>query len=315
MEREGKRVLTGEVWENYFPAVITEEEWYRLRASRKRRTYQRGPAGKEVANLFTGLLFNAVDRQPYHRIVKNHPRLISASYRNGLPGGDTQSFPYEVFETAFLSILSNDLSLRDLFIQRRASDNESSSIEAELEDLNGRIALVKERVATDPGVAVMLDVLTDLDRKRKVLLARREETRTRHVDVDHEEEAYEDLRAFAKLMDEDHEDLANLRTRLKATISRVVSEIWMVVIGKKRSKFKSAYVHVFLKSGGMWALFITAERERLKSVEPHGIEPVTEVPFQRDLRLYSDPVRGVNIRKLVEYTEKLIEFRRSGQPL
>jgi DNA invertase Pin-like site-specific DNA recombinase len=32
MERGGKRVLTGEVWNDYFPPVITEEEWYRLRA-------------------------------------------------------------------------------------------------------------------------------------------------------------------------------------------------------------------------------------------------------------------------------------------
>ncbi len=147
VEQDGKRVSLGEVWENYFPAVITLDDWHLLRAARQSRTYQRGPVGDEVANLFTGLLRNPRDGQPYQRIVKNHARLVSASYRNGLSGGDTLTFPYKPLENAFLFALAHDIKLQDLFgPERTVHADRVAVLTAELETLKAKAVQVKEAV-------------------------------------------------------------------------------------------------------------------------------------------------------------------------
>jgi len=55
----------GPVIPNYYPAVITEEEWLAVRSGRQQRTTTRGRRGKHV-NIFAGLLKCALDRGPYH---------------------------------------------------------------------------------------------------------------------------------------------------------------------------------------------------------------------------------------------------------
>ena len=93
IDADGRHIPTGEKWEGYFPPVISTEDWYKLRAARQGHTKQRGPTGDQVANLFTGLLRNVRDGELYHRIIKNMPRLISASYRNGLSGTSRSRTP------------------------------------------------------------------------------------------------------------------------------------------------------------------------------------------------------------------------------
>lgn len=137
-----KLVPTGEVWEDYFPAVISREQFYKLRAIRQTRVRQRGPVGDQVANLFTGILFNARDGQPFHRIVKNVPRLISASFRNGLSGGDTQSIPYGLFEKIFLLVVGTELKLEDIAGNAEAIVDPEVGLNAELDEIDRKIEQV-----------------------------------------------------------------------------------------------------------------------------------------------------------------------------
>jgi DNA invertase Pin-like site-specific DNA recombinase len=309
-DKDGRRVLTGEVWTDYFPAVITQEEYYQLRAARQSRTSQRGPSGTEVANLFTGLLHNARDGQPYQRIVKNHARLISASFRNGLSDGDTQSFPYEPLENAFLYGFAGQLKLQDLYGGESPipSDDMLTTLLGELADVDTRIAVVKQRIQTDSGITAFLDVLADLDRKRKDLVEKIEEERTRQVQIGKEATVLSDLQALAKLWAGEHPDRSDIRTRIKAKIRQLISEIWMVVYGRKRSKFKSAQLQIFFRGGGSKMLVVHAITDKYRGAElVENSGSGNAVLPASDLRLLHDPVAGVEVAKYVDLMEKICE--------
>jgi len=310
IDQNGRRVLTGEVWPDYFPAVITMDEWYQLRAARQSRTSQRGPSGNEVANLFTGILFNARDGQPYQRIVKNHSRLISASYRNGLSDGDTQSFPYEPFEHAFLYGLATEIKLQDLYGGESPKPNEDviGTLLGELADVDARIAVVKQRIQTDANIAAFLDVLAELETRRNGLNERLEQERTRQVQIGKEGDVLNDLQALARMWAGEHPDRSDLRTRIKGTVRQLIQEMWMVVYGRKRSKFKSAQVQIFFKAGGSKMMVVHAITNEFQSAEmiEHSGTGKAVMP-EYDFRLLRDPVAGVEVQKYVAFMEKVNE--------
>lgn len=278
-----KRVLTGEVWEDYFPAVISKDTWYLLRDSRRGRKTQRGPVGKDVANLFTGILFNGRDKESLHRIIKHHPRLVSAAYRNALSTGDTQSFPYDAFELAFLLMLRQDLKLQDLFSEGNPSEDTLSVLSAELTDLDHNIEEVKTRIKGEKKITAYLDVLADLEEQRNRVQEKLEEERAKYASRALEAEFLGDLQALAKICCEG-KVTNELRTRLKAKIRQIVSEMWMLVSGLKRSKFKTADVQIFFRSGGSRILSMEVIRDGLRSADLYV--PVPTVDFRTNPEAY-----------------------------
>ena len=96
-----KRVNDGEPIKGYYPALITEEEYYRLQAIRNaRKRYVRGRAGKDVPNLFGRLLRYGPNNST---MVLNHRSgdtatvtMVPANSRHGLGTGG--HFNYNDFE-------------------------------------------------------------------------------------------------------------------------------------------------------------------------------------------------------------------------
>lgn len=243
-----RRVPTGELWDDYFPPVISRDEFYKLRAIRQTRATQRGPVGDQVANLFTGILFNARDGQPFQRVVKNVPRLISASFRNGLSDGDTQSIPYAVFEKMFLLFIGQQLKLEDLFGKREPMVDLTESLMAELEEVEGKIAKVAERMIAEPDIGPLFDVLTKLEARKKQIDGLLEEERSKQAAPD-VRESLTSLKAYCEMMNA--KDKTDVRTKLKQVIRQIVSESYVVIYGQKRSKFKKVWAQVYFKTGGM----------------------------------------------------------------
>ena len=55
---DGKPVEDGEAIPNYYPAVVTETEWYVVQSAMKSRFRHYGRPGKDETNLFTGIVFD-----------------------------------------------------------------------------------------------------------------------------------------------------------------------------------------------------------------------------------------------------------------
>lgn len=303
IEKDGKRVMLGEVWEGYFPAVIGLDDWHLLRAARQSRTYQRGPVGDEVANLFTGLLKNPRDGQPYQRLVKNHARLVSASYRNGLSGGDTLTFPYKPLENAFLFALANEIKLQDLFgADHTIKVDRVAVLMAELDTLKAKVKQVKEAVANQPDIKAFLELLADLETKQRAVHKELKQEQARSAERSVEAETFSDLQALAKLWSGKVEDKTDLRTRIKAKVRRLVAEMWMAVYGKKKSKWKTAEVQIFFKAGGSKILVVHVEENEIVRVEltEHSETGVAVAPAL-DFRHYLDPEKGKTVRSYDEW--------------
>lgn len=303
VEQDGKRVSLGEVWENYFPSVITLDDWHLLRAARQSRTYQRGPVGDEVANLFTGLLRNPRDGQPYQRIVKNHARLVSASYRNGLSGGDTLTFPYKPLENAFLFALAHDIKLQDLFgPERTVHADRVAVLTAELETLKAKTVQVKEAVNNQPDIKAFLELLAELETKQRAVQKELKQEQARVAERSVEAETFSDLQALAKLWSGKVKDKTDLRTRIKAKVRQLVGEMWMAVYGKKKSKWKTAELQIFFKAGGSKILVVHVEENEIVRAEliEHSKTGVAVAPAL-DFRLYHDLEKGKIVRSYDEY--------------
>lgn len=260
--RDGKKIKkTGELWEDYYPAIITKHQWFLLRSQRKARTKRKGPVGKNVANLFSGLITNLRDGEQFHRYIKDHPRLISAAYRNGLSGGDTTTFPYVPVEKRILGDLAREIELgRILGIEDVSEDTELEALRAELEDVEGRISQIGERIMSDPSIGALLDVMATLDARRKDLKNKIAEQETRTAEYLGAGEVIYALLTWQKF--EESADDEHTRTKIRNQIRMLVSGITMCVFGEKRSKFKSALLQVYLKSGQMYTCIVRCVIDR-----------------------------------------------------
>jgi len=57
MKRDNKEILIGDVIPDYYPSVISKDEWLLINSRREQRTSRGGVSkGKSLSNLFSGLL-------------------------------------------------------------------------------------------------------------------------------------------------------------------------------------------------------------------------------------------------------------------
>ena len=213
-------------------------------------------------------------------------------------------------ENAFLYGLANELKLQDLYggnEPQRAADR-TESLVAERIDVEQRIVVVQQRIQSDSGITSLIDVLAELDRRKKSLDSAIEDERTKHVQVSKEAEAFNDLQALAKMWAGEHPNRSDLRTRIKGKIRQLVDSIWMVVYGKKRSKFKTAQLQIFFKAGGSKMMVIhaiTNEFHSAEMIEHSGTG--NAVNPEQDFRLLRKADEGEPVRRYVKLMEKINE--------
>ena len=129
--KDGKRVPHGDPVRGYFPAIISESQFYTVRHAIAGRYTSRGRTGPQVASLFTGLIRDARDGEIMHLSYQHSPAkanariLVSSGARNGKPGSVAMPFLYDPTEQAFLKCVRE---LRAADIQGgKADDKEARS--------------------------------------------------------------------------------------------------------------------------------------------------------------------------------------------
>jgi DNA invertase Pin-like site-specific DNA recombinase len=147
---DGTRIPDGEVRQDFFPAVITQELWDRAKKSVATRREScnsnsfPGRAGK-IHNLFSGLVYDeTLGGLPMHyqdKGKRSQPKLVTNSKdRNGTTGN---TIPYAKFEKAFLSFL-DDLDWTTLVDV--ADSSEIQKIESDIAALNARIEKAEKQI-------------------------------------------------------------------------------------------------------------------------------------------------------------------------
>lgn len=208
---------TGAPIEDYYPAIISKDQFYRVQASIESRHSGGGPVRKKISNLFKNLVFDK-SGEPFH-------------YRESNPGESylrtpTNSVPYNLFEATML-LWASDLDVSAVLPNDRA--NTASSKIPELVDrakgLENEIAELTSRVMQKGSQGgVLYDMLEKLEEERVAVLNRLDEAKAQASTT-----ASQALRSIHDLMDKlstvDEEKVWAIRARLRRLLKRVVDRV------------------------------------------------------------------------------------------
>lgn len=263
-DEEGKKALVdGEPIKNYFPAVITEDEFYEAQAGMKARFRVQGRPGEFETNLFTGIVRHAEDKttmavRSFRQATrsggpsKSYQYLTSGAVAHGSTRrGKGLSFPYPRFEAAVLQALS-ELTPDDL----TGREEEADEREKEMDRLLNKKKVLDHRIeenenkAADPEEENPEDYVNQL----KPLYKNRREVERRLEELKAEAASsksanLEQVQSMLGLLGSvQGEELREVRRKLKAKIPSLVSEIW-VHITRVNHLRSVAQVQIFLRGG------------------------------------------------------------------
>ena len=225
--KPGNRKPIGDVVFDYYPRIISDADFYKVQnglASRKMYTAGTGRTGKNVANLFTGLITDANDGSLMHVINKDGRRLVSAAGIRG--GAKFVSFPYSAFEMGTILWL-HGLDVDELVGTQETTANDLEGLEVRLAFIKKRIAQIQEQLTTDDDITPLLPAIATLEKQRKETIKGIEKLRgERSVAVGYSDQIDGGLFDLLRKMGEvAGEDLFDLRTRIKTRIKYMVAGI------------------------------------------------------------------------------------------
>jgi DNA invertase Pin-like site-specific DNA recombinase len=235
----GKRSPVGKPVPNYYPAIVSEATFHQAGAALDARKNSKGPRGKYVRNLFTGLLRDARDgctlvttsESDSHKTVK----LVSSGGQRGRAGSTYRTFPYEIVEGAFLQLVK-ELKASDILPRARSdSSDEVAALSGRLQELehqlNKALADLKAHGEFDTGMRL----LRELEDEKKGVALRLEKAKA--AALTNEAEVLGETQSLAGLLaDAEGEERLALRTKIKARIAQLVGEMRLLVVVRGRDR-------------------------------------------------------------------------------
>jgi DNA invertase Pin-like site-specific DNA recombinase len=220
--RNRLRQPDGEVIPNYYPPVVTEDEYALARSGARKRRHRPGRTGSHV-NLFSCLIREARHGDTYvaktrtwrgrsYRVLDTHGGMsgLRASY----------SFPLQPLEEAFLSLL-REIDPHDI-LNGDARPDESVALAAELARIELRIAdLEKELLQGD--VAAGVRALRVLEAQKSDLAEQLSDARQRAAHP--LSETWGEAKGLLEALASDE-----CRTRLRAALRALIAEAWLLVV-------------------------------------------------------------------------------------
>ena len=256
MTGEGKnRKPDGKPIPNFYPAVVTEDEWHAAQGAKTLK--KAGRPSRQGVNVFAGLALDALTGSPMHMHTFRHgERSYKAilSYRGQQAGGNV-SFPLSILEQAVLGELE-ELDPREILADDKSADEVLvlSGQRAELDTRRERIKMDLVGVEEEE-YASLRDVLRLVDTELKKVdadlrVARQRaasplaeawgevQTLARAIGAGKVKDAKQAAeRARLRLLDTDE-----TRIKLRAALRQIVSGMWCVFVGKRKGKLAAVRV-------------------------------------------------------------------------
>jgi DNA invertase Pin-like site-specific DNA recombinase len=244
----------GDPIEGYFPQIVTEAEFDRVKAAVFSRTQRQGRVGTGVACVFGGLLHDATDPQGGNyqvgtRVTRDRKDplrrrsrhvLVNSAYAAGR--GDCVSFPLETFERALLTLL-REVPVAD--VVGTAETGPDRQLEAELADARAKRASLRAVMEQAPSLTTG-ELLRQAEARESDLTAQL--NKAREAVAAPPEESWRAAQTLIDLLDS-AEDREDVRLRLRAQIRRRVEGVWLVVANRGRDRLCA--IQVFFV-GGNW---------------------------------------------------------------
>ncbi len=234
----GAREADGPPVPNYFPAAVTEAEWYTVRNAMAARKNRGSRPLKEFPNPFATLLKDARDGGPINITsrVDDHGGL----YRVLIPGGSKRgtsavrfvSFPYDAFERAILSKLK-EIDPAEILPADDGTASRVVELAGKAGEIGGRIDQLKARLRD--GDLAALDVLREWEGEYRRVADELSVARAEAANP--LAEAWGEARSLADVLETN-----DTRLRLRAALRRVVSSVWCLFVARGSTRLAAVQV-------------------------------------------------------------------------
>jgi DNA invertase Pin-like site-specific DNA recombinase len=232
--RQKTRKAVGGPVKDYYPAILSEAEFYRTQAALDGRKRGGGRA-TGTPNLFNGILFDAFDGR---RMVLNSSGgrkvLVSSGAVRKDKGSAFRVIRYEVFEPAILTRLA-ELKPADVLGKAGEAEDQVAALSGKLTAINRKLEAVRAKAAEADDVTVFFDLLADLDRQRKALAEELDEAKAEATNQ--EGDNLGEFTSLVELLDAaDPAERDELRRKTQAALRRLVKEMYCVIVTSKENK-------------------------------------------------------------------------------
>ena len=245
----------GEEWNDYYPAIITREQFQKLTALRQSRSGGRnGKRPEDTANIFQGLI-KTLGGEKFHKIKKNIPRIAPASFRDG---SNPLSFPFDPLERFLLQVLAVDIQLSDIGLAVDSPISKSEALRSQLSAMETKLIKLQAAYKTSPDSDVLIQMILSFEADKAKLQTEINTEESKTVSQPSTE-----LAEIKTLLAKSNE--SESRSKLKVIIRSLVSDIRMVIFGIKGSPLKTAEIQIYFRQGGFATCSITCEADKIIS--------------------------------------------------
>jgi len=158
---------------DYYPAVIDKATFNRAKSVLNQRTSFHGKTSKQVAHLFAGLAKDKHGNQVVY--IKNNAKYNARWTIQGNAKRDRISFPYEVWEQAFIDF-TKELTLKDIGKEKPRHAKEVEDLGELITDKELRIAKIQKLIKDGDveQVQANMQVVGELSRELQQTIQRRD---------------------------------------------------------------------------------------------------------------------------------------------
>jgi len=218
----------------YFPAIVTEAEFYKAQQALDGRK-KGGGRSTGSPNLFNGILYDAYDQM---RMVINRDRrgriLVSSGAIRKMAGSQFRSIPYTVFERGVLDLL-RELKPADVMGKAGPGEDAVELWSGKLAAVNHNITQTTAKAATAIDPDVFLGLLDEYGKQRKEIIANLEAAKADASSP--ASDALGECTSLVWMMEEaEGDEKDELRRRVKSALRRLVSDIWVLIVPRGRER-------------------------------------------------------------------------------
>ena len=246
MKRDNEEILIGDVIPDYYPSVISKDEWLLINSRREQRTSRGGISkGKSLSNLFSGLLIcghcGGSITMGAHTTKEVGGKLVERKYvgcsraRRGL-GCKHLTWSYRNLEKEILSLCKSIDFLEAIdkasspknkvedFQKKRLLNNDTiNNNQKKIQNLIEAIELGNASPTVIERIRALEESNANLIDENNSLLADEQSQIIEQKEVELQKEAFQEiLKQFDELQ---HHELLELRFRLSSQIRRVIQSI------------------------------------------------------------------------------------------
>jgi DNA invertase Pin-like site-specific DNA recombinase len=235
-KRDGR--IDGSPIPNYYPQIVSEDEWDAARAGATRRRQAMGRSTKHV-DVFAGLIRNARDGDSYYATTRSeggkHSRvLVNTSAAEGRT--KCYSFPLPTFERAVLSLLF-EIDPHEI-LNGDSGPDESLALAGELARVESKIAELEAELLNG-DVAALANALRVLEGRKRDLAGQLSEARQKAAHP--LSEAWGEAKSLPAILNSAPDPEA-ARLRLRAVLRRIIDSIFLLVVPRGRDRLAAVQV-------------------------------------------------------------------------